>query len=160
VTIEQGDPFHDTVLLWTRAVPTAVVESSTPVPDQSVPVCVSYKVFSSPALSGHPISLGEAFTSYDVDFTVKVEATGLKPDSKYWYFFADCADPKNTSPVGMTRTISRPNSTCSAGVLPVVVLAYSLYLAPASEVNGGKNLSIAVFSCSRYQQGMTLIVSP
>ncbi|KAF8274942.1 PhoD-like phosphatase-domain-containing protein [Lactarius quietus] len=106
------------VLLWTRAVPTSVVDGSTPVPDQSVPVCVTYKVFASP------------ITSYDVDFTVKVEATGL--NTKYWYIFADCAKSTSTSPVGVTRTISWPDT-------------------PASKVNGRKNLSIAVFSCSRYQ---------
>lgn len=132
--VASGDPLDDSVLLWTRAVPTSVVGGSTPVPDQSVPVCVTYKVFTSPSLSGKPVSTGEAFTSYDVDFTVKVEATGLSPDTKYWYLFADCAKSTSTSPVGVTRTISRPDT-------------------PASEVNGGKNLSIAVFSCSRYQDG-------
>ncbi|KAH9001195.1 PhoD-like phosphatase-domain-containing protein [Lactarius akahatsu] len=128
VTFTHANPLDDSVLLWTRAVPTSVVGGSTPVPDQSVPV------FTSPSLSGKPVSTGEAFTSYDVDFTVKVEATGLKPDTKYWYLFADCAKSTSTSPVGVTRTISRPDT-------------------PASQVNGGKNLSIAVFSCSRFQDG-------
>jgi alkaline phosphatase D len=75
-----------TLLLWTRADPTSVIDGSTPVSDQSVPVCVTYKVFASPSaspsLSGDPVT-GEAFTSYDVDFTVEVEATGLYPDTKY-----------------------------------------------------------------------------
>ncbi|KAH9050697.1 PhoD-like phosphatase-domain-containing protein [Lactarius hengduanensis] len=113
VTFTHADPLDDSVLLWTRAVPTSVVGGSTPVPDQSVPVCVTFKVFTSPSLSGKPVSTGEAFTSYDVDFTVK---------------------STSTSPVGVTRTISSPDT-------------------PASKVNGGKNLSIAVFSCSRYQDG-------
>ncbi|KAI0273709.1 PhoD-like phosphatase-domain-containing protein [Gloeopeniophorella convolvens] len=133
-SVASGDPFDDSVLLWTRAVPTSVADSTTPVPDQSVPVCVSFKVFTSSALSGHPVSSGEAFTSYDVDFTVKVEATGLKPDTKYWYFFADCTNSSSTSPTGVTRTLSSPDT-------------------PANKVNGGKNLSIAVFSCSQYQAG-------
>jgi alkaline phosphatase D len=110
----QGDPFHDSILLWTRAVPTVLVHGSTPVPDQSVPVCVSFKVFTSPTFYGHPVSSGEAFTSYDVDFTVKVEATGLEPDTKYWYFFADCANSTSSSPVGVTRTISKPDSVSQA----------------------------------------------
>lgn len=133
-SVASGDPLGDSVLLWTRAVPTSVVDGSAPVPDQSVPVCVTYKVFDSPSFYGDPVSSGEAFTSYDVDFTVKVEATGLNPDTKYWYFFADCTKSASTSPVGVTRTISKPDT-------------------PASLVNGGKNLSIAVFSCSRYQDG-------
>ncbi|KAH9180627.1 PhoD-like phosphatase-domain-containing protein [Lactarius sanguifluus] len=112
--VASGDPLDDSVLLWTRAVPTSVVGGSTPVPDQSVPVCVTFKVFTSPSLSGNPVSTGEAFTSYDVDFTVKVEATGLSPDTKYWYLFADCAKSTSTSPVGVTRTISRPDSYFNA----------------------------------------------
>lgn len=55
---------------------------------------------------------GQAFTSYDVDFTVKVEATGLKGDTKYWYQFADCTNPSSKSPVGATRTLPHPDSEC------------------------------------------------
>lgn len=103
----QGDPFDDSVLLWTRAVPEAPSGAE---PDQSVPVCVAFKISSSPTLSGKPIDSGEAFTSYDVDFTVKVEATNLKPDSKYFFQFSDCTNPASVSPIGATRTLSSPNS--------------------------------------------------
>ena len=54
-------------------------------PDQSVPVCVSFKISTSPTLAGRPVDSGEAFTSYDVDWTVKVEATGLNADTKYFF---------------------------------------------------------------------------
>ncbi|TFY78407.1 hypothetical protein EWM64_g5606 [Hericium alpestre] len=131
-SVASGDPFDTSVLLWTRAVP--LTNETSPGPDQSVPVCVSYKVFTSPSLSGKPVNSGEAFTSYDVDFTVKVEATGLKADTKYWYFFADCTNPSSVSPTGVTRTISHPDT-------------------PAHLVNGGKDLTLAVFSCSQYQRG-------
>ncbi|KAI8968680.1 PhoD-like phosphatase-domain-containing protein [Trametes punicea] len=124
-----GDPLDDSVLLWTRAVP---IGSS--LPDQSIPVCVSFKIFNNEKLSGHPIDSGDAFTSYDVDFTLKVEAKNLKPDTRYWFQFADCTNPKTVSPVGTTRTISSPNTA-------------------AHLVNGGKPLTFAVFSCSRYQDG-------
>ncbi|KAL0946985.1 hypothetical protein HGRIS_013131 [Hohenbuehelia grisea] len=103
-------------------------------PDQSVPVCVSFKISTSPTLSGRPVDSGQAFTSYDVDFTVKVEATNLRPDTKYFYQFADCTNPRSASPIGTTRTIANPNT-------------------PASQVNGGKPLTLAVFSCSQYQSG-------
>lgn len=93
------------MLLWTRAVPVA------PGPDQSIPVCVSFKIFDNQKLTGKPIDSGEAFTSYDVDFTVKVEAQHLKADTKYWYQFADCTNSNTTSPIGATRTISAPDST-------------------------------------------------
>ncbi len=102
---DQGDPFDTSVLLWTRAFP---INGT---PDQSVPVCVSFKIFDNPGLKGRPIDSGEAFTSWDVDFTVKVEATGLKAESSYWYQFADCTAPNSTSVVGATRTLPHPNST-------------------------------------------------
>lgn len=102
------------MLLWTRAVPIGTSQ-----PDVSIPVCVSFKIFDNPSLSGHPIDTGDAFTSYDVDFTLKVEATGLKPDTSYWFQFADCTNPQTVSPIGTTRTISSSNSPscsrCSGG---------------------------------------------
>ncbi|GJE95207.1 alkaline phosphatase D family protein [Phanerochaete sordida] len=129
--VASGDPFDDSVLLWTRAVP---LESGSNVPDVSIPVCVSFKIFDNPKLSGKPIDSGEAFTSFDVDFTVKVEAEHLKADTHYWYQFADCTNPNTTSPIGATRTISSPDT-------------------PANQVNGGKPLTLAVFSCSQFQNG-------
>ncbi|THH31130.1 hypothetical protein EUX98_g3043 [Antrodiella citrinella] len=131
-TVASGDPFDTSVLLWTRAAP--VSTASGEVPDQSVPVCVSFKIFNNQKLIGRPIDSGEAFTTYDVDFTVKFEATGLQADTKYWYQFADCTNPKTVSPIGATRTLSHPDT-------------------PASLVNGGKPLTLAVFSCSQYQSG-------
>ncbi|THH20670.1 hypothetical protein EW146_g707 [Bondarzewia mesenterica] len=107
-SVASGDPFDTSVLLWTRAVPMA--NGSAAQPDQSVPVCVSWEIFNSPSLSGRPVDSGEAFTSYDVDFTVKVEATGLKADTKYWYFFADCTNPSSISPTGATRTLPSPDT--------------------------------------------------
>ncbi|KAI0664599.1 PhoD-like phosphatase-domain-containing protein [Cubamyces menziesii] len=126
-SVASGDPFHDSVLLWTRAVPLGL-------PDQSVPVCISFKIFDNPQLQGRPLDTGDAFTSYDVDFTLKVEAKNLQPDTSYWYQFADCTNPETASPVGMTRTISSPDT-------------------PAHLVNKGKPLTLAVFSCARYQDG-------
>ncbi|KAI0332126.1 hypothetical protein GY45DRAFT_1247315 [Cubamyces sp. BRFM 1775] len=128
-SVASGDPFDNSVLLWTRAVPIGST-----LPDQSIPVCVSFKIFNNAKLSGRPVDSGEAFTSYDVDFTLKVEAKNLKPDTSYWFQFVDCTNPKTTSPIGATRTISSPNT-------------------PAHQVNGGKPLTFAVFSCSRYQDG-------
>lgn len=102
------------MLLWTRAAPIG-----TSLPDQSIPVCVTFKIFDNVKLFGRPLDSGAAFTSYDVDFTLKVEAKNLKPDSHYWFQFADCTNSKTVSPVGTTRTISSPNSEGQGA--PVVV---------------------------------------
>ncbi|KAF7338355.1 Alkaline phosphatase D [Mycena venus] len=126
--VASGDPLDTSVLIWTRAFPLGAG------PDQSVPVCVQYKVFTSPALPGKPIDSAQAFTSWDVDFTVKFEVSNLKPDTQYFYVFSDCTNPKTISVVGKTRTLPSPDT-------------------PAALVNGGKPLTMAVFSCSQFQTG-------
>ncbi|KAF8868870.1 PhoD-like phosphatase-domain-containing protein [Infundibulicybe gibba] len=132
-SVASGDPFDTSVLLWTRALPVPPAGKTT-LPDQSVPVCVSFKISTSPTLAGNPIDSGEAFTTYDVDFTLKVEANGLQPDTSYFFQFSDCTNPATVSPIGSTRTLSSPDT-------------------PADQVNGGKPLTLAVFSCSMFQAG-------
>ena len=139
------------VLLWTRAQGISPA-NSTSLPDQSVPVCVTFKIFDNPELSGNPADSGSAFTSYDVDFTLKVEATGLKPDTKYWFQFADCTNPASVSPIGATRTFASPNSKYYSKHTTINVFMYC-FAAPANEVNGGKPMTFAVFSCSMFQAG-------
>ncbi|PFH50642.1 hypothetical protein AMATHDRAFT_3720 [Amanita thiersii Skay4041] len=131
-SVASGDPFDTSIILWTRAVPVSPA-GSTSLPDQSVPVCVNFRISTSQDFSNVADS-GAIFTSYDIDFTAKVEATGLKPDTKYFYQFSDCADSTIMSPVGTTRTIASPNT-------------------PADKVNGGKPMTLAVFSCSQFQAG-------
>lgn len=131
-SVASGDPYDTSIILWTRAVP--LPSSSGQLPDQSVPVCVSYQVFTSSDLSGKPVDSGDAFTSYDVDWTVKVEATKLRPDTRYFYRFNDCTNSSTVSPTGTTRTVASSNT-------------------PANRVNGGRPMTIAVFSCSQYQAG-------
>jgi len=109
--ISQGDPFDTSVILWTRAVP--LLTASGEGPDQSVPACVEYRLSTNSDLSGPIISQGEAYTSGAVDWTVKVEARGLKPDTQYFYRFSDCTNPSFASPIGTTRTIANSESGSS-----------------------------------------------
>ncbi|VDB87290.1 unnamed protein product [Peniophora sp. CBMAI 1063] len=131
-SVASGDPLNTSVLLWTRAEPLS--EPSTNQSPESVPVCLSWAIFDNEALIGSPVDAGQAFTSYDADFTLRVEAAGLQPDAVYRFHLADCTDLNNTNPLGRARTISSPHT-------------------PADQVNGGKNLTLAVFSCSQYQSG-------
>ncbi|QRV91470.1 alkaline phosphatase [Ceratobasidium sp. AG-Ba] len=126
--VASGDPLDTSVLLWTRAYPQGSG------PDQSVPVCVRYQVYDSQQLKGKVIAKGSAFTSWDVDFTVKVEVKGLKADTWYWYTFNDCTNPSTVSPTGRTRTLASANTS-------------------ASKVNGGKPFTLSVFSCSNFPFG-------
>ena len=69
--VASGDPYPHSVILWTRLAP---ISNSA----QTAPICVAYKVSSRKAMSD-AITHGQCYTSSDVDYTVKIEATGLKP---------------------------------------------------------------------------------
>ncbi|KAJ6496607.1 PhoD-like phosphatase-domain-containing protein [Mycena vitilis] len=127
-SVASGDPLDTSVLVWTRAFPLGAG------PDQSVPVCVSYKIFTTPGLEDKPVDSAQAFTTWDVDFTVKFEIFNLEPDTHYFYLFSDCTNESTRSPIGKTRTLPSPDT-------------------PAASVNGGKPLTLAVFSCSQFQTG-------
>ena len=67
---------------------------------------------------------GKAYTSSDIDYTVKVEAKGLKPFTWYYYQFSVC-DSENKSPLVRTKTAPAPGQ----------------YV---------ENVGVAVFSCSNF----------
>lgn len=88
--IASGDPFTSSVILWTRITP-----------EKDGEITVRWEVsevedFSSLA------SKGDIKTNRVKDYTVKVEATGLKPGQ--WYFYRFRIDDI-ISPVGRTRTL-------------------------------------------------------
>ena len=145
--VASGDPYPNSVILWTRCAPSSdnVASNSTvqgyvplynPVPiyndtdegkpPSTAPVCLTYKVATDENLADI-VDQGQVYTSSDVDYTVKVEATGLEPFSTYYYQFAIC-DSKVTSPTGRTKTTPAPNDAVSS-------------------------VGLAVFSCSNYPFG-------
>lgn len=85
--VASGDPHDDSVILWTRAAPTTdndrsniTVTGYVPLFDHSVEpyvsqsnsrVCVEWKISPSKCFT-HIVDSGTAFTSSDVDYTVKV----------------------------------------------------------------------------------------
>ncbi|KAI0505254.1 alkaline phosphatase-like protein [Xylaria bambusicola] len=141
--VASGDPYSDSIILWTRVAPSSASDASNvtvdgPVPlynhDTQVyigadptPICIDWAVFPEGGLNGSAIASGTAYTTSDIDYTVKVEATGLEPFTTYNYQFTICGSDV-TSPVGRTKTAP----TADADV---------------SEVN------FAVFSCSNYPNG-------
>lgn len=140
--IASGDPYSDSVILWTRAAPNAdndasnvTVSGTVPlynhnteeyVESSSNPVCVSYVVSESEDLSD-PVTEGKAYTSSDIDYTVKVEAKDLEPFTEYYYQFNIC-DSDVKSPLGRTKT------------------------APTTD-DDVTSLGLAVFSCSNFPTG-------
>ncbi|KAJ3054466.1 hypothetical protein HK097_001759 [Rhizophlyctis rosea] len=120
--VASGDPDHESVILWTRATPKEGTYS------KSHSVCVTYSVATDDKFK-KIVKDGHAVTTADVDFTVKVEAKGLKPFTTYYYKFANCKASKQESSVGRTKTVPAPNSKVPA------------------------DLKFAVFSCSNFPFG-------
>lgn len=160
--VASGDPYEDSVILWTRITPTRDNDKSNItvsghadlyshevddyVKASKAPVCVDWKISSGQDLKTIADS-GTAYTSSDVDFTVKVEAKKLKAFTTYcktelnvlahdgedsanlWidYQFSVC-NSNNTSPVGRTKTI------------------------PAKDGKALAPIKLAIYSCSNYRE--------
>ncbi|WP_067509555.1 alkaline phosphatase D family protein [Nocardia puris] len=110
--VASGDPLPDRVILWTR------------VSDVDAPIAVRYEVARDEGF-GAVVTSGTVTATAAGDFTVKVDASGLAPGTRYFYRFTVGGV---TSPVGRTATAP------SAGATPEVFRA-------------------AVVSCSDYQAG-------
>ena len=108
--VASGDPWADSVLLWTRATPTDPKARS---------LTVEWELAADPAFV-HILARGQVATGPERDFTVKAVAGGLKPGRDYHYRFRCGA---TASPTGRPRTLP-------AGPTPDAVLAFvtcSLY---------------------------------
>jgi len=90
--VASGDPGLDRVIIWTRATPAF-----------EAPVLVCWEV-SEKSNFKKVVAQGKTLTDNTVDYTVKIDVTGLKPGKKYYYrFLADGA----TGPIGQTRTLPK-----------------------------------------------------
>ena len=141
--VASGDPYSDSVILWTRLAPSFGSDRSNVTVSGTVPLyshdteqyirTSSHKVCSRWQISSdkkfrHIADHGTAYTTSDIDFTIKVEAKNLKPFTQYYYQFTSCANSRTKSPVGKTK--SAP--------------------APDDDVTG---INLAVYSCSNYPNG-------
>ncbi|KAF4991861.1 hypothetical protein FDECE_13888 [Fusarium decemcellulare] len=143
--VASGDPWPESVILWTRIAPSSKSDESTKVVDGTAPlynheteryikadpnpICLEWNVYDSKPtrLKERSVASGRAYTTSDIDYTVKVEAKGLKPLTTYYYRFEVC-DSDNKSPLGRTKTAPKADDDVS-------------------------DLSFAVFSCSNYPNG-------
>lgn len=110
--VASGDPLSDRVILWTRV---SVLSTKPLVP-------VTWVVATDPGLRSIVLR-GATTTSAARDFTVKIDAAGLRPATTYYYRFNAGGA---ASPVGRTRTL------------------------PVGDVD---RLRIAVASCSNHAYG-------
>ncbi len=88
--VASGDPWPESVILWTRVTPETELPS----------IEVSWEIASDENFADIKGS-GTFATNGDRDYTVKVEATGLQPGTTYFYRFNAL---EAISPVGTTKT--------------------------------------------------------
>lgn len=97
--VASGDPLYDRLILWTRVTPEAQGDASL---DTSL-IDVDWEI----ALDAdfrRIVRRGTVTTGAARDFTVKVDAVGLRANTGYFYRFR-CGT--ETSPVGRTQTLPR-----------------------------------------------------
>ncbi|MBK8630021.1 MAG: alkaline phosphatase D family protein [Sphingomonadales bacterium] len=90
--VASGDPLQDRVILWTRVTPQAA---------QDGPIKVAWEMARDAAFR-RVVRRGVTATDAAADYTVKVDADGLKPDTPYFYRFKAGG---MISPVGRTKTL-------------------------------------------------------
>ncbi|KAI9801598.1 MAG: hypothetical protein M1825_003277 [Sarcosagium campestre] len=128
--VASGDPLADTVILWTRVAPTSPKDvsnadvrsavtllehdSNEASPVSNALVCVQFKIARDSDLEKVADS-GVAYTSSDIDFTVKVDARNLKPFTDYYYQFRIC-DSNVRSPLGRTKTSPEKDQSLDSAV--------------------------------------------
>ena len=139
--VASGDPFPNSVIIWTRCSPQfddvknndtvsgfVAYYPEVPIyndtdsgkPPSNAPVCVQFKVSTDPNVT-NIVDQGTVYTSSDVDYTVKIEATNLKPFSTYFYQFNVC-NSNVKSPIGRTKTSPSPTDDVSGINLAVLLL--------------------------------------
>ena len=104
--VASGDPLPNSVLLWTRVTPTP---ESQPGSGVGPTVTVGWEVAADPAFAAI-VASGSASTGPGSDHTVKVDATGLAPATRYYYRFRFGT---GLSATGVTRTAPATDATVS-----------------------------------------------
>ncbi|MCH7328393.1 alkaline phosphatase D family protein [Acinetobacter modestus] len=100
--VASGDPLQDRVILWTRLTPS----------DSSVRLQVTWEIALDQQFK-QIIKTDKVTTAAAQDFTVKVDATGLKPNQSYFYRFSF---GDKISPIGQTKTLPTSTSKVSFAV--------------------------------------------
>ena len=89
--VASGDPTPRRVVIWTRVTrPTG----------ETAPVAVRWRVLE--ADDARVVANGQTIARPEADWTVRVDAAGLRPDTRYLYDFEVDGEP---SPQGRTRTL-------------------------------------------------------
>lgn len=130
--VASGDPYADSVILWTRINPPDGLAGS---------LDVQWEIASSADFAPYSIQGSGTFTTTaSRDWTVKVEAAGLMADSTYHYRFR-IGD--TVSPVGQTKTLP-------VGSDPVRLAVFSCANFPAAQQFDAYARAVAINSANPY----------
>jgi phosphodiesterase/alkaline phosphatase D-like protein len=130
--VASGDPYADSVILWTRI---------TPPQGAAERIDVSWEISRSPGFEAATIVDSGLFsTSADRDWTVKVEADGLNADTPYYYRFR-AGDA--VSMVGQTKTLP-------VGGDPVRLAVFSCANFPAADTFAAYGRAAAINAVNPY----------
>lgn len=110
--VASGDPLADSVILWTRATPETRVYK----------LPVFWEIATDKEMQ-NIVDSGKSYATSQKDYTVKVDVTGLEPNTVYYYQFRA---KETISKVGRTKTL------------------------PVGSVD---QVKLAVFSCANYPAG-------
>ncbi|WP_307851291.1 alkaline phosphatase D family protein [Nocardiopsis sp. MG754419] len=103
--VASGDPFHNSVVLWTRLAPDPLADDGLGgMPDRTVEV--EWQI-SQDENFARLVASGTVETGPDQAHSVHVEAGGLRPRADYFYRFRAAGE---ISPVGRTRTAPVPGT--------------------------------------------------
>ena len=105
--VASGDPLSDRVILWTRVIPQKANDTLT----------VFWQVATDQGFA-RVVASGETTVSADSDYTVKVDATGLEPDQRYFYRFnargvSSATGTTKTLPDGLATKFTMGVASCS-----------------------------------------------
>lgn len=90
--VASGDPLPDRVIIWTRVTPDSV--------QMNQPIVVTWRVATDTSMTTI-VQSGVTLTDTSMDYTVKVDVSGLSPNTFYYYEFQAGS---SLSPMGRTKT--------------------------------------------------------
>lgn len=116
--VASGDPFQNSVVLWTRVTPA--------IKRQSIPV--KWEISSDVGFK-NLVGSGKLETNPNKDYTVKVIAEDLKPNNTYYYRFNAL---EHYSPTGVTKTLPENDEDVSLAVVSCSNIEFGYFNAYAA----------------------------
>ncbi|MCO4291498.1 alkaline phosphatase D family protein [Solitalea sp. MAHUQ-68] len=147
--VASGDPMSDRVIIWTRVTPSQNEASNA---DWKLAFPVNWKIATDTAFS-QIVKSGDIATDELKDFTVKVDVTGLLPNTTYYYQFEAFG---KKSMIGITKTLMDDDSQEPVKLIFVEGNNYSAgYFNTYKRINELKNVDAVVMLSGYINEGET-----